>query len=141
LEQSSRASVYNSLMNLTNIRMQVWGGRLEALQLPKAGSNKAIVKFLTPEACQTYFAATENGITIPGTKTIVFVEKAEGPNSVNDVLAACTEGDATRCVRAYDADEDWGDVLLMKLATRAKGGQPKREVDTIKRGKTARGVR
>ncbi|KAJ4355687.1 uncharacterized protein N0V89_003707 [Didymosphaeria variabile] len=127
--------------NISFNRLQalVWGGRIESLQLPKSGSGKAIVKFFTAEACQKYFDVTENGITIPGTKTVVFVEKAEGPNSVNDVLAACTEGDATRCVRAYDADEDWGDVMLMKLATRAKGGQPKREVDTIKRGKTARG--
>lgn len=68
------------------------------------------------------------------------MEKADGPNSVNDMLAACTEGDATRCVRAYDADDDWGDILLMKLASRPKGSQPKREVDIIKRGDTARGV-
>lgn len=118
----------------------MWGGRIESLQLPKPGSGKAVVKFFTPEECEKYFHATENGITIPGSKNVVVVEKAEGPNSVNDVLAACTDGDATRCVRAYDADEDWGDVLLMKLATRASGGQPKREVDAIKRGKTARGV-
>ncbi|KAF2448141.1 hypothetical protein P171DRAFT_353738, partial [Karstenula rhodostoma CBS 690.94] len=126
-------------LSINKLQALVWGGRIESLQLPKSGSGKALVKFFQPEACEKYFAATENGITIPGSKTVVFVERTEGPNSVNDVLAACTEGDATRCVRAYDADEDWGDVLLMKLASRAKGGQPKREVDTIKRGKTARG--
>ncbi|KAL1605087.1 hypothetical protein SLS60_004630 [Paraconiothyrium brasiliense] len=126
-------------ISINKLQALVWGGKLESLQLPKSSSGKAIVKFCTAEACQKYFDVTENGITIPGTKTVVFVEKAEGPNSVNDVLAACTEGDATRCVRAYDADEDWGDVLLMRLATRAKGGQPKREVDIIKRGTTARG--
>ncbi|KAL5414323.1 hypothetical protein PMIN03_003216, partial [Paraphaeosphaeria minitans] len=127
--------------NLTINKLQtlVWGGRIESLQLLKAGSKTAIVKFFAPEACDKYFKATENGITIPGTKVVVFVEKAEGPDSVNDVLAACTEGDATRCIRAYDVDEDWGDVFLMKLASRAKGGQLKREVDIIKRGRTDKG--
>ncbi|OAF99222.1 uncharacterized protein CC84DRAFT_1264234 [Paraphaeosphaeria sporulosa] len=126
-------------LSINKLQALVWGGRIESLQLPNPGSKTAVVKFFTPEACEKYFNATENGITIPGTKIVVSVEKAEGPNSVNDVLAACTEGDATRCIRAYDVDEDWGDVLLMKLASRAKGGQPKREVDTIKRGSTARG--
>jgi hypothetical protein len=50
----------------------------------------------------------------------------------------CTEGDASRCVRALDAEEDWSDMVLMKLA-RGKGAN-KREVDRIKQGKNARGV-
>jgi hypothetical protein len=41
-------------------------------------------------------------------------------------------------VRALDAEEDWSDMVLMKLA-RGKGVN-KREVDRIKQGKNARGV-
>lgn len=96
---------------------------------------KAFVKFLTPESCLVYFDATSNGVIIPGTKNTVLVEKTPGPNSVNDLVRNCTDGDATRCVRAYDADDDWSDALLLGLA---KGkGQPKREVDCVKQGRTA----
>lgn len=119
--------------------MQVWGGRVESIQPPKAGSKTAIVKFFTSEECDKYFAATANGIVIPGTKIVVSVDKSDGPNSVNDMLAACEKGDATRAVRAYDADDDWGDIMLLKIA-RGNSSQSKREVDTIKRGTTARGV-
>jgi hypothetical protein len=107
--------------------------------MPTPGSGYALVKFLTAAACSKYFKATENGIEVPGKKkTVIFVEKQPGPNSVNDVIRNCIEGDASRCVRAYDADEDWEDMALLRLA---KGkGQTKREVDRIKRGKTSRGV-
>jgi hypothetical protein len=117
----------------------VWGGRLESIAMPPPGGGNALVKFLTAEGCAKFFTATENGIEVPGEKkTVVFVEKQPGPNSVNDVIRNCAEGDATRCVRAYDAEEDWGDMALLRLA---KGpGKDKREVDCIKPGKNSRGV-
>lgn len=107
--------------------------------MPEPGSGYALVKFLTAAACSKYFDATENGIDVPGEKkAVVFVEKQPGPNSINDVIRNCIDGDASRCVRAFDAEEDWSDMLLLKLA---KGkGQMKREVDRIKRGKNPRGV-
>lgn len=117
----------------------MWGGKLESISLPEPGSSNALVKFLTPEACEKYHKATANGIEIVGDikKAVVFVEKAEGPNSINDVIRNCIDGDASRCVRAIGADED-SDAVLMKLA-RGKGVN-KRDVDRIKSGKTARGV-
>jgi hypothetical protein len=109
--------------------------------MPPPGGGNALVKFLTAAGCSKFFDATENGIEVvvpDGNKTVVFVEKQPGPNSVNDVIRNCAEGDATRCVRAYDAEEDWGDVALLRLA---KGlGKDKREVDCINRGKNSRGV-
>jgi len=108
--------------------------------MPSPGSDFAVVRFLTPEACEKYFKATENGIEIQGDlkKGLVFVEKQPGPTSINDVMQNCIDGDASRCVRAMDAEEEWSDILLMKLA-RGKGAT-KREVDRIKRGRTSRGV-
>jgi hypothetical protein len=107
--------------------------------MPAPGSDFAVVRFLTPDACDKYFKATENGIEIQGDKkTVVFVEKQPGPTSVNDVVERSAASDASRCVRALDAEEDLNEVMLMKLA-RGKGAT-KREVDRIKQGKTARGV-
>ena len=72
---------------------------------------------------------------MPGSKTLVLVEKGAGPNSVNDVVQNCADGDATRCVRVYDPDEDWSHMVLVTLA---KGkSQPRREVDSIKKGQTS----
>ncbi|KAF2864744.1 hypothetical protein BDV95DRAFT_632715 [Massariosphaeria phaeospora] len=142
----SRTCLLKGVSGVTSLNLLqglVWGGRMEALSLPEPGSDYALVKFLTAEGCQKYFDATENGIELApdkapgGKKTVVFVEQQPGPNSINDVLRNCIEGDATRCVRAYDADEDWSDMALLKLA-RGKS-QIKREVDRIKRGKTGRG--
>lgn len=105
--------------------------------MPDAGSSHALVKFLTNEACEKYHNATANGIEITGDKkTFVFVEKAEGPNSINDVIRNCIEGDASRCIRAI-GKTGYGDMALMKFA-RGKD-KIKREVDRIKQGKTARG--
>lgn len=127
------------MTSINQLQALVWGGRLESISMPEAGSGFALVKFLTPEACQKYYEATENGIEIPGDKkTVVFVERTAGPNSINDVIQNCINGDASRCVRAVGVDEEWSDMALMKLA-RGKG-QTKREVDRIKRGKTAKGV-
>lgn len=127
------------MRSINELQALVWGGRLESLQLPTPGSDFAVVRFLTPEACEKYFKATENGIEIEGDKkAVIFVEKQPGPSSINDVVRNCTEGEATRCVRALDAEEDWSDHLLMRLA-RGKD-RVKREVDCIKQGKTARGV-
>jgi hypothetical protein len=108
------------------------------MEVPEKGS--AMVKFMTPEGCQKYFDATENGIEVPGdkTKTVVFVERQPGPNSVNDVLQNCIDGDATRCIRALDADTDWSEVALRKLA-RGTSKIP-RNIDIIKRGETATSV-
>lgn len=108
--------------------------------MPESGSEHALVKFLTPEACQAYLDATENGIEIRGAekKTIIFVDKQPGPNPINDVIQNCIDSDASRCVRATGADDDWSDSALFKLA-RGKQSIP-RDVDRIKQGKTARGV-
>jgi hypothetical protein len=117
----------------------VWGGRLESIALPVPGSDFAVVRFLTPDACDKYLKATENGVEIQSDKkSRVFIEKQEGPTSINDTIRNCIEGDASRCVRALDAEEDWSDMLLMKLARGES--QLKREVDRIKQGKTSRGV-
>ncbi|KAH7067795.1 hypothetical protein FB567DRAFT_457859 [Paraphoma chrysanthemicola] len=128
----------SGIKSINQLQALVWGGRLESISMPSSGSDFAVVRFLTPEACEKYFQATENGIEIQGDKkTIVFVEKQPSPTSINDVMRNCIESDASRCVLALDADEDWSDMLLMKLA---KGkSTAKREVDRIKRGKTARG--
>jgi hypothetical protein len=129
----------SGVKSINQLQALVWGGRLESIQLPSPGADFAVVRFLTPEACDKYFKATENGIEIRGDKkSVVFVEKQPGPTSINDVMRNCIDGDASRCVRALDADEEWSDMLLMRLA-RGKGNV-KRDVDRIKRGKTARGV-
>lgn len=109
--------------------------------MPEPGSEHSLVKFLTPEACQAYLNATKNGIEIQGdtTKFIIFVDKQPGPNSINDVIQNCIDGDASRCVRATGADDDWSDAALLKLA-RGKE-KSKREVDRIVQGKTTRKVR
>jgi hypothetical protein len=116
----------------------VWGGRLESIALPQPGSNVAMVKFMTVEGCQKFFDATANGIEVPGSKTLITVEKHQGPNSVNDLLKSCSEGDASRCVRVVDADSDWGNTALRRIAIGTS--KIKREIDIIKRGKTAQGV-
>lgn len=123
---------------MNHVQSLVWGGKLESIQVAKPRKDKAIVKFLTPEGCAKYFAMTANGITLPGLKTCAFVEQGPGPNSLNDVLRACIDGVGSRCIRAYDADDDWLDGQLHALA---KGkSQPLRVVDHIKRGVTAKGV-
>jgi hypothetical protein len=129
----------SGVKNINELQALVWGGRLESIAMPVPGSEFAVVRFLTPEACDKYFKATENGIEVQGDKkTVIFVEKQPGPSSINDVMRNCIEGDASRCVRALDAEEGWSDQKLMKLA-RGQGAS-KREVDRIKQGKTARGV-
>lgn len=107
--------------------------------MPEPGSSNALVKFLTPEACEKYHKDTANGIEIvcEMKKAVVFVEKAEGPNSINDVIRNCIDGDASRCVRAIGTNEH-NEAALMKFA-RGKS-ITKRDVDRIKSGKTARGV-
>jgi hypothetical protein len=107
--------------------------------MPEPGSSNALVKFLTPAACETYHKDTANGFEVADDigNAVVFVEKGAGPNSINDVIQNCIDGDASRCVRAIGAEEK-DDMVLMKLA-RGRS-QTKREVDTIKQGKTARGV-
>lgn len=108
--------------------------------MPEPGSDYALVKFLTPDACQKYLDATENGIEIQidMKKTIVFVDKQLEPDSINDVIENCIKGDVSRCIRATGADDDWSDGALLKLA-RGKQIIP-RDVEHIKQGETARGV-
>ncbi|KAF2477592.1 uncharacterized protein BDR25DRAFT_274841 [Lindgomyces ingoldianus] len=125
-----------SLPSINKLQAFVWGGRLESLSF-ELGKGIALVKFLTAEGCKKYFDATVNGIPIPREKELIFVELATGPNSLNDVLQNCIEGEASRCVRAVDADEDWDDMVLLNLA-RGKG-KTKREVDRIKHGRTVKG--
>lgn len=116
----------------------VWGGRLESITLPEPGSNRANIRFLTPEGCEKYLQATENGIEVPGKKdTFVFVARLEAPNSINDVIRNCIDGDVSRVVRVFDADDDWTDVALSSFARNRNG---KREIDCIRRGNLANGV-
>lgn len=129
----------SQVKTIHQLQALVWGGKLEAISLPE-GSDFGTVRFLTAEGCQKYYEATQNGIEILGEndkKMVVIVERTEGPNSTNDVMRACAEGDATRCVRTVGADDGWNDALLMKLAH----GQDKikRELDIIQRGQTSRG--
>lgn len=124
--------------SIHNLQGCVWGGKLESIALPQPGSSFAMVKFLTVEGCQKFFDATANGIEIPDSKALVTVQKHQGPNSVNDVLKNCSEGDASRCVRVVDADSDWGDTALRRIAIGTS--KIKREIDIIKRGKNAQGV-
>jgi hypothetical protein len=108
--------------------------------MPETGSEHALVKFLTPDACQAYLDATENGIEIQGDtkKTVIFVDRQPEPSSINDVIQNCIDSDASRCIRASGADEDWSNHMLFRLA-RGKQ-QPPRDVDCIKQGKTGHGV-
>ncbi|KAH9866655.1 hypothetical protein J1614_008348 [Plenodomus biglobosus] len=130
----------SGMKTVNELQALVWGGKLECISMTE-GANFGMVRFLTVDGCQKYYKATQNGIEIPGSdrdkKTIVLVERTEGPNSINDVMRACAEGDASRCIRAIGADDTWNDMLLMKLA---HGNEKvKRELDTIKHGKTSRG--
>ncbi|KAH6625614.1 hypothetical protein C7974DRAFT_414115 [Boeremia exigua] len=124
---------------LNELQALVWGGRLESIFMPEPGSENAVVKFLTPEGCQAYLNATQNGIEIQGgmKKTVVFVNQQPEPNSINDVIQNCIDGNVTRCIRATGADDDWSNGMLFNLA-RGKQKIP-RDVEHVKQGKTARG--
>lgn len=129
----------SGITSINQLQTLVWGGKIESLSLPVPGADFALVKFLTAEGCEKYFEATRNGIKISGVKTaIIFVERTAGPNSTNDLVRNCSEGDVSRCVRVVGVGDEWNDITLHKVA-RGKG-KVKRELDTIKRGKTARGV-
>ncbi|KAF2996068.1 hypothetical protein E8E13_003965 [Curvularia kusanoi] len=129
----------SGVKSLHQLQALVWGGKLESISMPESGSEQAQVKFLTPEACQTYLDSTQNGIELHGDtkKTFVFVDKHSEPNSINDVIQNCIDGNASRCVRAVGADDDWSDEALVKLA----GGRQQipRDIDCVRQGKTARG--
>ncbi|OAL48282.1 hypothetical protein IQ07DRAFT_633260 [Pyrenochaeta sp. DS3sAY3a] len=136
-----RACVLKNIAPIGNwtihkLQSLVWGGRLEKISLRDPGSGYVYVKFLTSEACQKYLDATKNGFEICG--QLVLVDKSEGPSSTNDVIRHCIESGATRCIRAVGADEDWSDLMLMKLA-RGIAKTAKREVDRVLRGVTAHG--
>lgn len=126
------------IKTIHKLQSLVWGGRLEKISLPDPSSGHVYVKFLTSEACQKYLDATKNGLEI--CDQIILVDKTEGPSSTNDVIRYCIESDATRCIRAVGADDDWSDLMLMKLA-RGIAKTSKREVDRILHGVTAHGVR
>ncbi|CAI6334361.1 unnamed protein product [Periconia digitata] len=125
-----------SVKDLHELQGLVWGGRLESISKDNEDSSFALVKFLTPQGCQKYFEATGNGIVHNG--TVVQIEQMPVKNSTNDVVNNCITGDVTRCVRAYHADQDWGQAALMSLA-RKTGDKKKREVEIIKSGKDAKG--
>lgn len=132
-------------LTLSDLTPLVWGGALESLIIPPA-SDVATVKFLTPNACTTYLAATSNGIVIPADPSkpsapqkLVFVEPQPSPNSINDMIQACIDTEQTRCVRAMGVDVDWSDAALMKLALGTDRAS-KRDVERIKKGTNAKGV-
>lgn len=108
--------------------------------MPEPGSSTALVKFLTADGCKKYYDETKNGIEVVGDSksVVIFVELAEGPNSINDVIQGCIDGGVTRCVRAI-GKVDYTDAQLMDLA-RGISQSNKRDVDCIKHGKNARGV-
>ncbi|KAF1831465.1 hypothetical protein BDW02DRAFT_505226 [Decorospora gaudefroyi] len=128
----------SGVKNIRQLQALVWGGKLESIVMPEPGSTKAIVKFLTPAACERYLRDTVNGIEVivDMKKTVIFVEKAEGPNSINDVIRNCIEYDASRCVRVIGTEKS-DDMALVRLA-RGKGNG-KRDLERIQRGKTALG--
>ena len=127
------------MTSIHQLQALVWGGRLESITPPSSEQDTAHIRFLTAEGCQKFFDDTVNGIEVPGNaKAVVTVEKTNQPNSVNDMLRNCAEGDASRCVRAWDAEEDWSDAVLQKLA--AGTNKIKRTIDCIKRGKNEKGV-
>ena len=127
------------MTSINQLQALVWGGRLESISMPESGSSHAVVKFLTPAACDKYHKETANGIEVVGDmkKVVIHVEKTDGPSSINDVIQNCIENGITRCVRAIGTVEA-DDRTLMKLA-RGSSQVNKREVDGIKRGKNAKG--
>ncbi|KAF2201144.1 hypothetical protein GQ43DRAFT_46914 [Delitschia confertaspora ATCC 74209] len=126
----------SSILTLNELQSLVWGGPVETFRF-QPGQSTAMVKFATPEGCDNYYKATENGIQIPGGTTFVFVKRQPSLNSVNDLLKVVISQKVTRCVRALDAEEGWNEDVLLKLARGP--GEKKRDVDKIVRDKTPEG--
>ncbi|OCK77175.1 hypothetical protein K432DRAFT_384903 [Lepidopterella palustris CBS 459.81] len=123
----------SSISTINKLQSLVWGGRVEIFHLDP-GKPTAFVRFMTAEGFEKYFEGTANGVQIPGEKCSIFVDRGPGPNSVNDLLQTLIEAGATRCIRCVDADEDWKESTLFRIA-RGKN----REVDKIVKGETEKG--
>lgn len=70
----------SGITSVNELQAYVWGGRLESICF-EAGRQNAVVKFLTPEACQKYFRETANGIPLPlstGKEALITVESWGG---------------------------------------------------------------
>ncbi|KAH7115137.1 hypothetical protein B0J11DRAFT_444737 [Dendryphion nanum] len=124
--------------SLHQLQAMVWGGPLEKIAIPEPGQAHTMVKFMTVEGCSKFAKDTRRGILLPGGQNkMIFVELVPGPNSVNDALQAFIDHGITRCIRAVDADDDWGTVALNRLALGTD--KVKRDIDIIKQGKTDKG--
>jgi hypothetical protein len=113
----------------------VWGGEIQALNFTP-GSTFAEVQFLKGEDCAGYFAATTNDIKWPkGPARFITVEKCE-PEPTHDMVKGYIERGITRCVRVFDADQEWGKIALDKLAQ----GKTRRVIERIVNGQNSKGV-
>jgi len=101
----------------------VWGGDIEHIEYVD-GNSSAKVRFVDAVACQNYFDKTANGINYPSraaTGKAVWVELATEVEPLSgNLLDAIERREATRCVRAIGADEDWSLQALTRLAEGAK---------------------
>ena len=101
----------------------VWSGDIEHIEYVD-GTSSAKVRFVSAEACQSYFDKTANGIKYPPGAAIgkaVWVELATEVEPLSgNLLEAVERREATRCVRAIGVDEDWSIAALTRLAEGAK---------------------
>ena len=101
----------------------VWGGDIEHIDYVE-GASSAKVRFVSAEACQSYFDKTANGIKYPPGAAIgkaVWVELATEVEPLSgNLLEAVERREATRCIRAIGVDEDWSIAALTRLAEGAK---------------------
>ena len=78
----------------------------------------AQVTFISGDACDNYWNKYPNGFDIrhQGKKWPILVNKKDQVDVVSEMLQGYLECGATRVVKVYDADEEWGVVALNKIA-------------------------
>ncbi len=99
------------------------------------GNSHCSVLFMHPDDCRSYYDATANGIPHPEEKGIVFVELADEPEPMSEIVRGWYDSGVTRCVRATGVEEDWGLLALRKLAA-----EKNRKVERVLPGVTQSGV-
>ena len=119
-----------TIKSINKLQALVWGGAVESFQFSPRKPT-AFIRFMTAQGCNKYFDSTENGVDVPGEKTVVLVDRQDIPNSSNDLLQRLVDGKVTRCVRAEGADADWEDAKLLALV---RGYVKNVELDRIVRG-------
>jgi hypothetical protein len=113
----------------------VWGGDVQALKFTP-GSSFAEVQFLRGGDCAKYIAATTNNILWPKEPTrFIKVEKCD-PEPSHDMVKGYIERGITRCVRVFDANQEWGKTALDKFAR----GKAHRSIERIANGQNAQGA-